>query len=159
MRRCPSPPSTRCRLGVLALALALFVLLLSCDSVTTGSANPCNEMIPAPCGMISHCILADDEYIQGSFPGSQTFTIRIAAPEMVTFSFEFTNRISAGSMLTLTSTEPDCSETSTYTAPGDIFMLAGASGILSFPITMTEPGDHLIQFSSDSYCSYDLSYQ
>jgi hypothetical protein len=97
--------------------------------------------------------------LQGDFPSSQAFVIRTTNPEQVTFSFEFNNRISAGTTLTLTSTEPDCSEQSSYSSKSDIFQLAGASGILSFPITMTEAGDHLIQFSSDAYCSYQLVYQ
>jgi hypothetical protein len=145
--------------AIVALAIAGGALL-PCCGVTAGggSLDPCNETIPAPCGDVAHCVLASDEYLQGTFPGMQTFIIRIAAPTMVTFSFQFTNRISAGTTLALTSTEPDCSQSSTYMNPGDIFKLAGAAGILSFPITMTEVGDHLIQFNSDSYCSYELSY-
>jgi hypothetical protein len=144
--------------AIVALAIAGAALLPCCGVTGGGSLDPCNETIPAPCGNIGHCVLDSDDYLQGTFPGMQTFVIRIAAPAMVTFSFQFTNRISAGTTLALTSTEPDCSQTSTYMNPGDIFKLAGAAGILSFPITMTEVGDHLIQFNSDAYCSYQLSY-
>jgi hypothetical protein len=145
--------------AIVALAIASPFLLPSCGGVAAGdSLNQCTETIPAPCGDIAHCVLDTNEYLQGTFPGTQIFVIRISAPAMVTFSFQFTNRISAGTTLALTSTEPDCSQTSTYMNPGDIFKLAGAGGILSFPITMTEVGDHLIQFNSDSYCSYQLSY-
>jgi hypothetical protein len=144
------------RLGVI---LASAVPLMSCGVAGGDSAIACNETIPAPCGEIAHCVLDDDEFLQGTFPGSQIFVIRTTEPQQVIFSFEFSNRISAGTTLILTSTEPDCSQQSTYMNPSDIFQLAGASGVLSFPITMTEVGDHLIQFSSDSYCSYQLSYQ
>ena len=64
--------------------------------------------------------------------------IRTTAPEQVTFSFTFNDRVSPGTGLTLTSTEPDCSEKSTYQSHGDLFELAGASGIVSFPITMKQ---------------------
>jgi hypothetical protein len=143
----------------LGAALAGAVILVSCGVTGTDSLNLCQESFPAPCGSIAHCVLASNEYLQSTFPGSQIFVVRTTSPTRVTFSFEFTNRISAGTMLTLTSSEPDCSERSVYTSTSDIFMLAGASGVLSFPITMTEPGDHLIQFNSDAYCSYQLVYQ
>jgi hypothetical protein len=159
MSPAPARASNFFRLCVLLLALASPAVLPSCGATAGDSLNPCNETIPAPCGMIAHCVLDNDQYVEGTFPGMQTFVVRAPAPEMVTFSFEFTNRISAGTTLTLSSTEPDCSQTSTYMNKTDIFMQAGASGILTFPITMTEAGDHLIQFSSDAYCSYDLSYQ
>jgi len=135
------------------------VVLLACDVTSGDSLNTCTETIPAACGQVAHCVLASSQYLHGTFPGSQIFVIRTQTPERVTFSFDLSDRISAGTTLTLTSTEPDCSGQSSYTNMGDIFELAGASGILSFPITMTEAGDHLIQFSSDSYCSYDLVYQ
>ena len=140
-------------------ALAGTVILISCGVTGTDSLNTCQESFPAPCGSIAHCVLADNEYLQGTFPGSQIFVIRTTTPTRLTFSFEFTNRISAGTTLTLSSAEPDCSERSVYTSQSDIFMLAGASGILSFPLTMAEAGDHLIQFNSDAYCSYQLVYQ
>jgi len=132
---------------------------MSCGVTAGDSLNQCQDNVPAACGTIAHCVLDSDQYLQGNFPGSQTFVIRTTGPERVTFSFTFDNRVSPGSGLTLTATEPDCSEKSTYTSQGDIFEIAGASGIISFPLTMTEPGDHLIQFSSDAYCSYELVYQ
>jgi len=140
-------------------ALAATVLLVSCGVTAGDSLNPCTESVPSACGMTARCVLGSNEYLSGQFPGSQTFVLRTTNPEQVTFSFDFGNRVSPGTTLTLSATEPDCSETSTHTSQGDIFQLAGASGILSFPITLTEPGDHMIQFSSDAYCSYDLAYQ
>ena len=145
--------------GRVGAALVGTIILSSCGVTAGETVNPCQENFPAPCGTIAHCVLTNNEFLQGSFPGSQIFVIRTTAPEHVTFSFDFTNRISAGTTLTLSSTEPDCSERSTYMNTSDIFQAAGGSGILSFPITMTEPGDHLIQFSSDAYCSYQLVYQ
>jgi len=142
-----------------ALAGAIAVVSLAACGVTAGdSLNLCQDNVPSACGTVSHCVLDSDQYLSGQFPGSQIFVIHTATPEQVTFSFVFDNRISAGG-LTLTSTEPDCSEESSYMSQGDLFELSGASGVLSFPITMTEPGDHLIQFTSDAYCSYELAYQ
>lgn len=145
--------------GRLGAALLVTAALSSCGVVGGGSPNPCQQTIPSACGAIAHCVLADNESLSGQFPGSQSFVVRAAAPQMVTFSFAFDNRVASGTMLTLTSTEPDCTEQSTYMTTSDIFKLAGATAILSFPITMTQAGDHLIQFTSDAYCSYQLTYQ
>jgi len=145
--------------GAALAATILLVVLVSCGVTAGDSVNQCTDTIAAACGMTGHCVLDSDQYLQGQFPSSQVFILRTATPAEVTFSFEFTNRISAGTTLTLTATEPDCSGQSSYTSPGDLFQTAGPSGVLSFPITMVEAGDHLIQFSSDAYCSYDLAYQ
>jgi hypothetical protein len=141
-------------------ALAASVLLITCGvscGVTSGDGlNPCEDNIPAADGQIARCVLESNQYLQGTFPGSQLFIIRVTEPTQITFSFELSNRISSGTMLTLTSTEPDGSGESSYVSQGDLFQ---QGGVVSFPITMTEAGDHLIQFSSDAYCSYVLAYQ
>jgi hypothetical protein len=149
----------RRRLGsVLMVGLAGFAL--SCQFTQGNSLNECTDTIPAACGDTAHCVLESDQYLQGFFPGSQTFIVRTTQTVDVTFSFVFTNRVSPGTAgLSLTSTEPDCSQQSSYTSEGDLFQLAGASGIVSFPIHMATPGDHLVVFSSDAYCSYQVKYQ
>jgi hypothetical protein len=145
--------------GRFGAALLGIVAITSCGVTSGDSLNPCQSTIPSACGSIAHCVLANNQYLSGQFPGSQSFIVRTATPTMLTFAFEFSGRISNGTGLTLTSTEPDCTETSTFKSQGDIFQAGGASGILSFPITVTEPGDHLVQFNSDAYCSYQLAYQ
>jgi hypothetical protein len=145
----------------LAVALVVSVVgaaVLSCNFTSGTSLNQCQDTIPAACGSTAHCVLDGDQYLQGQFPGAQVFIVRTTGPQTVTFSFVFQNRVSPGTQLTLTSTEPDCSGVSSYTSQGDLFELAGASGVLSFPIEMMSAGDHLIQFSSDAYCSYELRY-
>jgi hypothetical protein len=144
---------------VFAAAVAGAVALVSCGVAAGDSVNQCQDSIPAPCGTIAHCVLDSDQYLSGQFPSSQVFILRTTTAVRVTFSFQFDDRVSAGTGLSLTASEPDCSEQVSYTSQGDLFEISGASGVLSFPITMTQPGDHLIQFSSDAYCSYELAYQ
>ncbi len=141
------------------LLAALPAFLLACDFASGKSPNACNENIPAACGGMGHCVLDGDQYLQGSFPGSQTFIVRTDHPQTVTFSFTFENRETPGTGLQLTSTEPDCSQQSSYTSQGDLFEQAGASGVISFPIQMIEAGDHLVHFQSDAYCNYEMLYQ
>jgi hypothetical protein len=141
------------------LCLLLLALLFACDFTSGKSPNPCSEDIPAACGGMAHCVLDSDQYLQGSFPGSQSFIVRTQNPQTVTFSFTFDNRETPGTGLQLTSTEPDCSEQSSYTSMGDLFELAGSSGVISFPIQMIEAGDHLVHFQSDAYCNYEMLYQ
>jgi hypothetical protein len=141
------------------LLAALPAFLLACDFTSSHDPNTCTEDIPAACGGMGHCVLQSNQYLSGSFPGAQTFIIRTDQPRSVTFQFTFTNRETPGTGLSLTSTEPDCSEQSSYTSMGDLFELAGASGVISFPIQMIEAGDHLVQFHSDAYCNYEMLYQ
>jgi hypothetical protein len=143
------------RLALLLLAAPL----MSCDFTQGSDLNQCQSTIPAPCGDTAHCVLTSDQYLQGQFPGGQTFIVRTSGPQAVTFSFVFLNRETPGTGLTLTSTEPDCSEESSYVSQGDLFELSGGSGVLSFPIQMNSAGDHLVTFHSDAYCSYELRYQ
>ena len=140
------------------LALLVAAPLLSCDFTSGASLNQCQDTIPSACGTKAHCVLDGDQYLQGQFPGAQSFIIRTSGPQTVTFSFVFNDRRTPGTGLALTSTEPDCSEQSSYTSQGDLFELAGQDGVLSFPIQMTNAGDHLVQFSSDAYCSYEMRY-
>jgi hypothetical protein len=145
---------------LLAAPVVLFlVLLLACDFTSGKSPNACNDNIPAACGGMAHCVLDNDQYLQGSFPGSQSFIVRTQNPQTVTFSFTFENRETPGTGLQLTSTEPDCSQQSSYTSQGDLFEQSGASGVISFPIQMIEAGDHLVYFHSDAYCNYEMLYQ
>ena len=139
--------------------LVLATAGIGCDFTSGVNLNACADSIPAPCGAIAHCAMADSDYIQGSFPGSQTIIVRTSVPKTITFKFSFTNREAAGTGLTLTSTEPSCSEQSSYSSQGDLFELAGSEGILSFPIQVTTAGDHLVQFQSDAYCTYEMRYQ
>jgi len=132
---------------------------IACDFTSGANLNVCQDSIPAPCGAIAHCVMGESDFVQGSFPGSQTLIVRTSVPKIITFQFVFTNREAAGTSLTLTSTEPDCSEQFSYTSQGDLFELAGPDGVLSFPIQMTTAGDHLVQFQSDAYCNYEMRYE
>jgi hypothetical protein len=142
-----------------AAIVPLAALGAACNFTSGTTPNACTDNVPSACGDIAHCVLDQNQYLQGQFPSSQSFVLRTSSPETVTFSFYFTDRVSAGTALTLTSTEPNCDEQSTYMSEGDLFQLAGSSGVLSFPITMMLTGDHLVQFTCDAYCSYELRYQ
>ena len=139
--------------------LVLTVAIMACDFTSGANLNVCQDSIPAPCGAVAHCVMGQSDYVQGSFPGSQTLIIRTSVPKTITFQFVFTDREAAGTGLTLTSTEPDCSEQFSYTSQGDLFELGGPDGVLSFPIQMTTAGDHLVQFQSDAYCNYEMRYE
>jgi len=142
-----------------ALLAALPAFMLACDFTSGHDPNACTSNIPAACGGMGHCVLGSDQYLSGSFPGAQTFIVRADHPQTFTFQFTFTNRLTPGTGLSLTSTEPDCSQQSSYQSRGDLFELAGDTGVISFPIQMVEAGDHLVSFQSDAYCSYEVFYQ
>jgi hypothetical protein len=146
-----------------AVVGALF--LVACEDptlFTSGSSEiSCHDTIPSVCGKTAHCVIDGNHYLKGTFPGAEQFVVRTTGAETLTFEFLLDDRMSSGTMLKLTSTEPDCALQTTYNSADmsrDIFQLAGASGILSFPIRIEMPGDHLVEFSSDAYCSYVMKY-
>jgi hypothetical protein len=117
----------------------------------------CEESIPTACGAIARCALDTDHYLNGDFPSGRRFIVRTMGEADLKFEIYLDNRHSPGTMLRLEVSEPSCSEKSTYDSAGaDIFQNAGADGILSIPVHVTHPGDHLVELQSDAYCSYVL---
>jgi hypothetical protein len=75
------------------------------------------------------------------------------------FEIYLDNRHSPGTSLRLVVSEPSCNEKSTFDSAGaDIFRQAGMDGIIGIPIRTSRPGDHLVELSSDAYCSYVLRF-
>jgi hypothetical protein len=163
--RSGTPEGLRLHKTLLSTAGAAAVVLASCEDPTLFTSGlseiSCHDTIPSVCGQTAHCVIDNNHYLKGTFPGAAQFVLRTTGAETVTFEFLLDDRMSSGTQLKLTSTEPNCALQSTYdsmTMSRDIFQLAGATGILSFPIRIEMPGDHLVQFSSDAYCSFVMKY-
>jgi hypothetical protein len=75
------------------------------------------------------------------------------------FEIYLDNRRAPGTSLRLEVSEPSCNEKTFFDSSGvDIFQDAGADGIIGIPIHTTKPGDHMVELSSDAYCSYVLRF-
>jgi hypothetical protein len=144
------------------LVLACFALgLCGCSNesfFTMGRDHTiCEDTIPTACGAAARCVLDTNHYLDGDFPSGRRFIVRTPGEADLKFELYFDERHAPGTSLLLEVSEPSCNEKQTYDSAGvDIFQRAGDDGILAIPIHTTRPGDHLVELSSDAYCSYDL---
>lgn len=123
-------------------------------------AQVCEDSIPSACGAMARCVLDTEHYLEGRFPGSQRFAIHTAGEADLRFDILLGDRRSPGTSLRLQVSEPTCVEKSLYDSAGkDIFQDTGPDGILSIPVHVRDPGDHLVEINSDAYCSYQLRFE
>lgn len=117
----------------------------------------CESSIPTACGSTARCVLDASHYLKGDFPSGRRFIVRTTGESDLKFEIYLDERHAPGTSLRLEVSEPSCNEKSTYDSAGaDIFDRAGADGILVIPMHTVRPGDHLVELSSDAYCSYVL---
>lgn len=117
----------------------------------------CEDSIPTACGSTARCVLDSNHYLKGDFPSGRRFIVRTTGEADPKFEIYLDERHAPGTYLRLEVSEPSCNEKSTYDSAGvDLFRLAGDDGILSIPMHTVRPGDHLVELSSDAYCSYVL---
>jgi hypothetical protein len=104
-------------------------------------------------------VLDASHYLDGDFPSARRFIVRTMGEADLKFEIYLENRHAPGTSLRLEVSEPSCNEKELFDSAGaDIFQEAGADGIISIPIHTTRPGDHLVELSSDAYCSYVLRF-
>ncbi len=146
-------------------AVLAFVLLAPCacndrSSFTMGRDRvACEDSIPTACGAMARCVLDTGHYLDGDFPSGRRFIVRTKGEADLKFEIYLDDRHAPGTSLRLEVSEPSCSEKSTYDSAGsDIFTKAGSDGVLAMPLHVTRPGDHLVELSSDAYCSYALRF-
>jgi hypothetical protein len=119
----------------------------------------CEDSIPTTCGSTARCVLDTSHYLDGDFPSGRRFIVRTAGETDLKFEIYLDDRHAPGTSLRLQVAEPTCSEKTTYDSAGkDIFQDSGADGILSMTMHAVRPGDHLVELSSDAYCSYVLRF-
>lgn len=148
------------------LRVFVAVLLLGLGACDNGSyfklgreRAVCEDSIPTTCGSTARCVLGTDQYLDGDFPSGRRFIVRTTGEADLKFEIYLDNRRSPGTSLRLVVSEPSCNEKETYDSAGtDIFQQAGADGIIAMSMHTVRPGDHLVELSSDSYCSYVLRF-
>lgn len=149
-----------------ASAFVVLALTLACacqeSSVFALGLDPqvCEDSIPSACGAMARCVLDRDHYLEGRFPGAQRFAIHTMGEADVTFEVLLEDRHAPGSFLRIQVSEPTCMEKSLYDSGGrDIFQDSATNGVLRIPLHLRRPGDHLVELSSDAYCSYKLKFE
>ena len=149
------------RIGALTTLLWLALGACSNESFFTVGLDrtACEDSIPTACGSTARCVLDTSHYLDGDFPSGRRFIVRTTGEADLKFEIYLDNRNSPGTSLQLQVSEPSCNEKESYDSAGkDIFQDSGADGILAIPIHTVRPGDHLVELSSDAYCSYVLRF-
>lgn len=148
------------RLGP-ALAVLLAGATPGCDTdsyFTLGrDLEICEQNLPTACGPTARCVIDEGNYLSGKFPSARRFIVRTGGEADLLFEFLFFDRRAPGTELRVVFYEPTCGDRSIYDSAGqDVFRLSGEDSILAVPMRAVQPGDHLVEISSDAYTSYSL---
>ncbi len=118
--------------------------------------DTCNSTF-AVCQTTAGCILNEDEYLEGSFPGSREFIVVADEEQIINVDIFFRTQVATGFDTEVQWSEPGCFDTFQYRSDGvDIFFEAGNDRILSVGQQIFLNGDHLVQVFSDATAEYLL---
>jgi len=143
--------------GVLLALASLGCSQSAREAFTEGrSQNRCVEVFPA-CGGSAGCVLADDQYLEGSFPSTRRFLVETEGPAGITVELLLTSRGSSGVDTRIFWYEPNCVDRREWASDGvDLFREAGDDRIIARTGSVTEFGEHLIEVRSDAFADYLL---
>ena len=98
------------------------------------------------------------EYLDGAFPSAQRFIVATEGPGTIRLEFLFTDSKYSGELTEVTWYEPGCGAEYRYQTAADenIFERADGNGLLILEQAVQSPGDHLVEFFSDSVTEYLL---
>lgn len=122
----------------------------------------CEGVWPVCSGKFAGCLLDEDHYITGTFPGGRKFLVETTPGDwVIRVLFFLEDRLAPGTETEVSWYEPGCSEEYRYQLSkdqygGDLFEQAGPDQVFEVEHTVVDPGDHLIEIYSDATCRYDL---
>ena len=167
--------STPCRarglrsvtLGIVALAAFLAAsgcLDMTSEATFIGGRSEviCDGTWPVCKGKYAGCVLEEERYLTGTFPGTRKFIVRTIPGDYSIRVMLFLNvRLSPGTETEILWYEPGCAEEYRYQISqdklaGDLFEQAGRSQVFAKERSVVDSGDHLVEVYSDATCRYDL---
>lgn len=127
------------------------------EQFTEGRAlDACSEGWPV-CDRIAGCLIGDQSYVEGRFPGSGQFVVRVPEPSVVRVSIFIDNIGAAGDQTIISWFEEGCRARIRQAADGRSFVgEANEAGAFTREADLTGVGDHLIEFQSDAQADYAL---
>lgn len=138
-------------------------MLSSCgddQSVFTGQRleQRCNSSIPA-CGTRASCVIGNDEYYSGQFPGGLKTIVRTDTDNAtLVVRFLLTDMVFPGTELQVAAYTPGCDDfDEAHEKDIDLFELAGDDRIIEYEMDLDGRGDHLVEIFSDMSASYLLT--
>ncbi len=113
------------------------------------------------CGVPSGCVLDEDHYVEGAFPGTQRVVVQAEDRDMeLSIRIFFSSMKASGTELLVQIYEPDCTVDTTVSRAHlqdlDIFDEAGDNRTLTFELTTQKDGEHLLELYSDATTEYLL---
>ncbi len=116
-------------------------------------------------GHTAGCILDEDHYIEGAFPGMRKFLVETTRGDWkIKVMLFLKDRLAPGNETEIRWYEPGCTDEYEYKLSknkmaGDLFEQAGPSQMFEEEHAVIEPGDHLVSVWSDATCRYDLKIE
>lgn len=143
------------------MALLCAALTAGCEDQETafiGSrvTEQCNESWPV-CDLVAGCIMGNESYFSGRFPGTQRMIVRLAEASHVTASFYLKSVAGSGTSTVITFYEGGCQDRTRVEITGDAFVQENQSvGFVARSQDLTDVGDHRLEFTSDVQAEYDF---
>lgn len=113
-------------------------------------------------GQRAGCILDDNHYLQGTFPGERKFLVETTHGDWeINILIFLDRRLAPGKETEIHWYEPGCTDEYVYKLSenklaGDLFEQAGRDQVFSVAHPVIESGDHLVTIYSDATCRYLL---
>lgn len=118
--------------------------------------DSCSQQWPI-CDRIAGCLLGDQSYIEGRFPGDRLIGVQVFEPSTVTVSFQLEDVGATGEETAINFFEDRCRTRTRLTITGRTFVgEADKVGYVQRAADLSGVGDHLIEFSSDVHAHYIL---
>ncbi len=144
---------------MLAFGIALASMAGGCGDVrseflSNRVQDTCDGSWPV-CETVAGCVLGNQSYREGRFPGRTQFIVRVAEPSVVRVSFLLDEVSAAGEQTVITFHEDGCRARIREEISGRAFVGdAERQGQVSREATLHGVGDHLIQLESDAQARY-----
>ena len=149
------------RLLLLLIALPL-AGCLSAEETFIGAGLPilCDDAYYI-CNVTAGCILDEDHYLEGVFPGTRRVVFVASVPEQdVRVRFYLKEMEAPGTELMVRIFEPSCTmgtaNSSASLTDVDLFEEAGDDRTIIFELSVLDDGEHLVEIFSDASATYLL---
>lgn len=112
------------------------------------------------CSQIAGCLVGEESYLEGRFPGEVRFIVQTPEPSRVKVSFFVEDARAAGDETAINFFEDRCRSRVRESVSGRSFLgEAEQFGEFSREALLTGLGDHLIEITSDAQARYSLKVE
>ncbi len=127
------------------------------ENFTAGAEHdPCMDNVPV-CQTTAGCVMEEDDYIEGHFPGFVNFVVSTTASATIVVKIFFETRLHPGEDTEIIWFEPGCHDSYSYESGGaDIFDLAGEDLVFEQEQQVLLEGSHRVDIYSDATTHYYL---